>query len=73
MLTFDSGVGMHVLVNGKKVCSTIPTYSQMDSRSANEIVHYTIREMSLCEPQAQLKKGDVVTIESNYDVGKYPQ
>jgi hypothetical protein len=64
---------MQVFVNGKQVCSTVPTYAKMESRGKDEEVHYTIREMSLCEPQVQLKKGDSLTIKSDYDVEKYPQ
>jgi hypothetical protein len=64
---------MQVLVNGKQICSTVPTYAKMDNNGKNEVAHYSIREMSLCEPHAQLKKGDALTIKSDYDVEKYPQ
>jgi len=69
----DGGVGMQVFVNGKQICSTVPTYSKMESRGKNEQVHFTIREMSLCQPRAELKKGDVLVIKSDYDVERYPQ
>jgi hypothetical protein len=69
----ESGAGMHVMINGKKICTTIPTYAKMENRGGNEEVHYGIREMSLCEPQSRLKTGDVLTIKSDYDVEKYPQ
>jgi hypothetical protein len=69
----ESGVGMQVFVSGKEVCNTVPTYAKVESRGKDEEVHYTIREMSLCQPQAQLKKGDTIMIKSNYDVEKYPQ
>jgi len=66
---------MQVFVNGKQICNTIPTYEKRDSKGQGEEVHYTIKEMSLCQPGTlgALKKGDALTIKSDYDVEKYPQ
>ena len=69
----ESGVGIQIFVNGKQVCSTVLTYAKMESRGKDEEIHYTIREMSLCKPQVELKKGESLVIKSDYDVEKYLQ
>jgi len=55
------GVNAQLMVNGKSACTSLPTYN-----SKNVITH-----MSLCPKPIQLKKGDVVTISSLYDLSKH--
>jgi hypothetical protein len=62
---------MQVLVNGKQICNSLPDYVKVSRGNGTEL--YGIREMSLCEAHAQLKKGDKLTIKSDYDVEKHPQ
>jgi hypothetical protein len=62
---------MQVFVNDNQICSSIPDYVKVSR--GNETERYGIREMSLCEPHAQLKKGDKLKIKSDYDVKKYAQ
>lgn len=69
----DSGVGVHLFVNGKKVCSSIPIYSKVDSRGKNEAEHFTIQEMPACTNSLPLKAGDLLQVKASYDVEKYPQ
>jgi hypothetical protein len=68
-----SGIGVHVSVNGKVICSSIPTYVEAGSRGPSEAVHFTIKEMSLCTTQHKLQKGDAITVKAEYDIEKYPQ
>jgi hypothetical protein len=67
------GIGIYVFVNDKPVCTSTPEYAKVESRGKDEAVHYTIKEMSLCETQYQLKKGDRLRLKAEYDIEKYPQ
>jgi hypothetical protein len=62
---------MQLFINGKQICETIPEYVKMDNGNGSAI--YGIKEMSLCDIHAQLKKGDKLVIKSDYDVEKHPQ
>jgi Stress up-regulated Nod 19 len=67
------GIGVHLFVNGKNVCSSIPIYSKTESRGKDETEHFTIKEMQACNNSVQLKTGDILQIKADYDVEKYPQ
>jgi len=56
----SGGVDVKLMVNGKTVCTSVPTYNAKN----------VITTMSLC-PVMEIKKGDSVTISSNYDLTKH--
>jgi hypothetical protein len=60
------------LVNGKKVCSSTPTYAPVEGRGPDEKMHFTIMEMSLCHLGRKLTKGDRISFVSTFDLAKYP-
>jgi hypothetical protein len=70
---YQSGTGVHIFVNGKNICSSLPTYTKVESHGESEVVHFTIKEMSLCQTQHKLAKGDALMIRADYDTEKYPQ
>jgi hypothetical protein len=66
LIGYQSGSGVYVSVNGKLVCSSMPTYE-----TVNEDLR--VKEFSLCEDIVPLEKGDKVTMRADYDIEKYPQ
>jgi hypothetical protein len=66
LLIVPRGSGVYVSVNGKLVCSSLPTYEKVD-----EI--FRVKEFSLCGDLIPLEKGDRITMQADYDVEKYPQ
>jgi hypothetical protein len=58
---------MTMLINGKEVCESLPTYSA--GGSANQ---QTITGMSSCLEAIPVKKGDIMTMRSVYDLAKHP-
>jgi hypothetical protein len=70
----DGGAGVHVSVNGRNTCNSIPTYGgQKDYEAKGEGQGWeTISEMSFCPQQVKLTKGDTITVTADYDIAKHP-
>jgi hypothetical protein len=68
-----SGSGVDLWINGKFVCSSVPTYKKVESRGPTETEHQTISEMSLCQIGQTLKKDDRIKFVARFDLEKYPQ
>jgi hypothetical protein len=66
LIVYQSGSGVYVSVNGKVVCSLIPTYEMVNK-------DFRVKEFSHCEDIIPLEKGDKVTMRADYDIEKYPQ
>jgi hypothetical protein len=63
---YYSGSGVHISVNGKLMCSSMPTYEMVNKEPR-------VREFSHCGNVVPLEKGDRITMRAEYDVEKYPQ
>ena len=69
----QSGSGVDFWINGKYICSSIPTYRKAESRGPTETEHLTISEASPCQVGQTVKKGDRIKFVANFDLDKYPQ
>jgi hypothetical protein len=63
---YYSGSGVHISVNDKLVCSSMPKYEMVNK-------DLRVKEFSQCENVIPLEKGDKITLRAEYDVEKYPQ
>ena len=58
---------MILSINGKEVCISVPSYSKGGDNN-----YETISAMSSCSKEISVKKGDVLTMASVYDLAKHP-
>jgi hypothetical protein len=65
----DGGENVIVKINGKPVCESKAVYGGKDATSDGWA---TIGEMTPCYGPISVKKGDLMTLESNYDLEKHP-
>jgi hypothetical protein len=70
MLTFcrhDGGTAMILNINGKEVCRSTAVYGSGGSINGEKIQY-----MTFCGKNIPIKKGDVVTLDSVYDLKTHP-
>lgn len=60
---------MVVTINGKEVCKSGATYGGISTNSGDQ---GTIAAMQYCNKPIKVKKGDVMTLEANYDLELHP-
>jgi hypothetical protein len=58
---------MILAINGKEVCISVPSYGKGGDNN-----YETISSMSSCSKEIPVKKGDVLTMSSIYDLVKHP-
>jgi Stress up-regulated Nod 19 len=58
---------MVLFLNGQRVCTSVPTYGKGGDNN-----YETIKEMSKCTERIPIKKGDVLTMSSEYNLAKHP-
>jgi len=63
----DGGDSVKLFLNGKEVCTSLPTYKTGGLQNVASIV-----KMSGCYDQVPVTKGDVFTITTTYDIEKHP-
>jgi len=63
----DGGSAMVLYINGKEVCTSNAVYGK-----GGESTGDTITNMSNCEKNIPVKKGDVLTMNSVYDLKTHP-
>jgi hypothetical protein len=56
-------------VNGKVVCESTAKYGEASAKAEN---WEAVNSMSECEEKVPVKKGDTLTLESNYDFEMHP-
>jgi len=69
----DGGSGVSVSINGKTICSSVPTYAKVEGKGATEETHFTIAQFSLCNDNVKISKGDKLIVKADFDTEKHPQ
>jgi hypothetical protein len=69
MYRHDGGSKMVLIVNDKEVCASNAMYEKAGSGASNNEV---MTQMSKCENSIPIKKGDVLTLKSVYDLKTHP-
>ena len=62
----DGGSKMMLFINGKEVCTSHAIYGRGGDNNAE-----TIHEMTAC-PVISFKKGDILSMQSVYDLSQHP-
>jgi hypothetical protein len=69
----DGGVNVRVLKNGTAVCDSKAVYGTTKANlDGGKTKWESIQGYEFCYKPVTVAKGDEITIESNYDTGRYP-
>ena len=63
---------INLYLNGKEICASKATYAPLPVMKEGERSREGIKAMSACDIPIPVKKGDVVTMESIYDLEQHP-
>lgn len=70
----DGGVNVDFKVNGKSICNSRAIYGSdgQSMKPEDGKVWETVSQMVECYEPIQVKKGDLVTVDANYDLDTHP-
>jgi hypothetical protein len=66
----DGGTALMATLNGKVICDSKAIYGGVSTNAGDQ---GTIAAMQYCTNPTKVKKGDIMTLEANYDLELHPR